>query len=325
MKKKKKQILIIIFLLLILSFLFLISELLISGEKREVYNISIIVRGGNSESWMIMKQGAEQAASEMNVNISFITLSNENNVKDQKDLIEREIISGADAIVISPVDYEEMREPIEEAMKKVPVVLIESTINTKKDIHYISCNNYELGENLAEELMKMGNTRSKIAIMGRNLNSSSIKDRYKGFTDAIKKSKNTYDLLDISGNEEVIYNEAKNIIENNLSDVIVTFDPDVLEIVGKVKRDFMYAKKRNIGIEIYGSGITSKGISFLEENIINSIAVQNDFNIGYLGIKTAVDEIKGNNVKNKTIYSTIINTRTMYSDENQRLLFPFIR
>ena len=133
MKKKRKQKLILL-LLLVLSFLLLLNDTLGSEKDKRIYNISIITRGKNSESLMIMKQGIDQAASEMNADISFITLSEENSVNEQNELINREIKNKADAIIISPVDYEKMAEPIENAMKKVPVILIESTVKSEQCI-----------------------------------------------------------------------------------------------------------------------------------------------------------------------------------------------
>ena len=44
-------------------------------------------------------------------------------------------------------------------------------------------------------------------------------------------------------------------------------------------------------------GSTSKIISFLEDKVINATAMQNEFNIGYLGVKTAVDMINGKNIE----------------------------
>ena len=54
--------------------------------------------------------------------------------------------------------------------------------------------------------------------------------------------------------------------------------------------------------------------------------MQNEFNVGYLSVKSAVLKIEGKK-KNKTvnITSTIINSRNMYFKENQKLLFPIIR
>jgi len=322
MNKKKRKMVIFLVLILIFSFFPLFSDILWVEKNKEIYNISVIIRGKNTESWEIMKQGIDQAALEMNAEIRFITLSEENSVDEQTELINREINNGTDAILISPVDYEKMVESIEIAISKVPVILIESTINSKKNLAYISCNNYEMGVSLAEEVIQNGNTRSKISIIASNLECSSINERYNGFKDTINKTNNTYNLLELYVDEKVAYNKIMSLFEKNTSDVIIAFDAETLEIIGETKKNL---NRTNSDIEVYGIGSTSKIISLLEEKIINSIGVQNEFNIGYLGVKNAVDMLMGKKIGNSVIESTIVTMRNMYSNENQRLLFPFIR
>jgi len=326
-KKKRKQISIILFVLLVLSFLLLLNDMLLSEENKKIYNISIIVRGRNSESLMIMKQGIDQAASEMNANISFVTLSEENSASEQMELMNREIKNKADAIIIAPVDYEKMAEPIENAMNKVPVILIESKVKSEKVLSSISCDNYNLGVSLGKEIIEMGNKRANIAIVKNNLECSSIKDRYDGFMSAIKDTENTITSWEVSGGKQSdYYNQAKKLLEDNDVDVVVTFDPSILETIAEVKKDLSSINKAKTFVEIYGVGSTSKIISFLEDKIISATAIQNEFNIGYLGVETAVNKINGKkNNNNNTISSTVINIRNMYSEENQRLLFPFVR
>ena len=326
MKKRKKQISIILFLLVVLSFLLLLSDTLLSEKDKKIYNISIITRGRTSESLTIMKEGIDQAASEVNANISFITLSEENSVEEQKELITREIKNKADAIIISPVDYEKMAEPIENAMKKVPVILIESTVKSEQVLSNISCDNYKIGVSLAEEMVQMGNTRSNIAIVKNNLECSSVKERYDGFMSVMKNTENSCTFWEISGQKQVTYyNEAKNFIKENDVDAVVTFDAGILELIAEAKKDLSIVNKEKASVEIYGTGSTSKIISFLEDKVINATAMQNEFNIGYLGVKTAVGMINRKHIDNGTISSTVINTQNMYSEDNQRLLFPLIR
>lgn len=326
MKKKRKQISIILFILLVLSFLLLLNDTILSANDKKIYNISIIVRGKNSESLMIMKQGIDQAASEMNVNISFVTLSEENSYLEQTELIQREINNKADAIIIAPVDYEKMIEPIENAMKKVPVILIESTVKSKNVRSSISCDNYNLGVSLGEKMIQMGNINSNIAIVKNNLECSSIKERYDGFMSIMNNTGNNCTFWEIpDGKEVTYYNEAKQLLKYNDVDAVVTFDPKILELVAEAKKDLSSINKEKTSIEIYGTGSTNKIISLLEDNVINATAMQNEFNIGYLGVKTAVSVINRKYVNNEIIYSTVINTKDMYSEENQRLLFPFIR
>lgn len=274
---------------------------------------------------MIMKQGIDQAASEMNADISFVTLSEENKVEEQKTLIEREIKNGADAIMISPVDYEKMIEPIEDSMKKVPIILVESTVKSKYVIPSISCDNYKLGVSLGEEVLENRNVSSKVAIIKNNLECSSVKERYDGFMSVMNNTNNTCTFWELSSEKQgTYYNQARKLLEDNDIDIVVTFDAGILEIIAQAKKDLTIINDKKYA-EIYGAGSTSKIISFLEDKVINATAMQNEFNVGYLGVKTAVYKINGKDIDNSNISSAVINTKNMYSEENQRLLFPFIR
>lgn len=326
MKRKKKQTVVILLLLVVLSFLLLLSDTLANEKGKKIYNISIITTGKNSENLMIMRQGIDQAASEMNVNISFDTLSEENNYVEQSELITREIKNKVDAIIISPVDYEKMAEPIENAMKKIPVILIESTVKSNRMLPSISCDNYELGVSLAEEMIKNGKVDSNIAIVRNNLECSSVKERYEGFMSVMNDTRNNCIFWDITGNKQAqYYTEARKMLDWSDVDAVVTFNSDMLEGVAQAKRDITTFNKGKSFVEIYGVGSTSRIISFLEEKVINATAIQNEFNIGYLAVKTAIYKLDNKNIDNSNISSTVINTKNMYSEENQKLLFPFVR
>ena len=322
---KKKRIIIFLIGILIFSFFLLFSDVFWDKKENEIYDISIIINSETSESWKIVKQGIDQATIEMNINTSFITLSEERSVEEQIALIEREINSGADAILIAPVDYEKMTKSIEDAINKVPIVLIESNINSNKGLNYISCENYELGIKLAEEVTKNKNERSEIVIIKNGLEVSSIRERYEGFTDTIKISGSNYTFIEFSNDDNLEYNKVKKILEEKKVDVVVSFDASTLELVGEAKKDLNKSKDKNIDVEIYGVGSTRTILPLLEDGTINSIGVQNEFNIGYLGIEKALDILNGEKIKKSTIESTIVTSTNMYSKENQRLLFPFIR
>ncbi len=326
MKKRKKLIIIIAFLLLISLFPLLLNDTLWHEKDKKIYNISIITRGKNSESLLIMKQGIDQAASEMNVNTSFVTLSEDNSIDEQSQLIEREIKNNADAIIISPVDFEKMTNPIENAMKRVPVILFESTVDSKHVELSISCDNYNLGVNLGKEVIKNGKMCSNIAIIKNNLDCSSIKERYDGFMSVMENTKNNYIFWELKDEkQQTYYNQGKNLLEDNNVDVVVTFDTGILEGISEAKKDLINTNKEKAAIEVYGAGSTSKIISLLEDKTIKATAIQNEFNVGYLSIKSAVNRIKGESMDNSNISSTVVNRDNMYSEENQRLLFPFIR
>lgn len=305
-------------------FLLLLSNTLFTRKKTDVLNISVIVRGENSESWNIMKEGMEQAASEMKVNLNFLTLSKENSVEEQKKLIDREISGKVDGILISPVDSKAMTEKLEAASGVMPIVMIESAIDTKENLQYISCDNYSLGTSLAEEVIK-NEGKKNIVLVKNNLQISSIYERYTGFIDAIMETDLNLNFWEISKGKSNLSEEIKNLLENSKGKVIVTFDTSILENIGKIKKELQEETGAIYPVSLYGTGTSNKVISYLEEGIVSATAVQNEFNVGYLGIKTVVDSINGKEIEKTTIHSTVVNSENMYSKENQPLLFPLVK
>lgn len=324
MKIRKKPIVIVSFVLLILAFLIIIPQ--INSNKRNYYNISVILRNKNSEGIRVIKDGIEQAASEANINLNYITLIKDNDIENQREVIAKEIEKGIDALVISPADYDKLTSYIEEINKKIPIILFDSNINTKQRINYVSCDNYNLGKRLAEEVIRNGNTKKEVKILKSDLNSSSINEMIEGFYDEITNINKDIEIIELSSEEEVMNFKIEKLLNEKNEKVVVTFEQNILEILGSNKKS-NYDKEKNNKFEneIYGTGSSSLVISLIEEGIIDGIAMQNEFNLGYITLKTLIGEIENKNGNYGIIDSTIINLENMYSKENQKVLFPITR
>ena len=123
MTKRRALAFLLLFCMFALGFLLLAFDAFGKEPPPEIYRISVIVRGRAGDRWESIRQGADQAASEMNVDLSFITLSGENDSAEQISLLQREIDAGADAIVLSASDSAALAAPVEQAAEKAPSVL----------------------------------------------------------------------------------------------------------------------------------------------------------------------------------------------------------
>ena len=184
MKKSKKINLIVLIILLILSFILLFCDLLFR-DKNKTYQISVIASGKSNESFMILKEGAEQAALEMNANIRFLFLSKDNNEEEQIELIKRECDNKVDALLISPIETEDVAEVIEYAKKKIPVIIIQSSMNVKSNINRVMCDEYKLGQDLAKETLNNISKNKSIMIITSNDDSISHYERYNGILNVL--------------------------------------------------------------------------------------------------------------------------------------------
>ncbi|HAH78958.1 MAG TPA: LacI family transcriptional regulator, partial [Ruminococcaceae bacterium] len=58
--------------------------------------------------------------------------------------------------------------------------------------------------------------------------------------------------------------------------------------------------------------------------VISAVGVRNEYNIAYLGIKTAVVGIRRKKGENVQVNFIIADGTNLYSPENERILFPFV-
>ena len=319
MSKQKKRIFVIFIAIAIILFLFILDFLLREDNKEVIYNIAYISDTTKSEDIKVISEGINQAAKDMRVEVKSYILANDNEVESQIDLIKKVVKDKVDAILLNPTDSNRLVETIKEVYKDVPIVLINSEINDFNSIPIISCDNEEVGKKIADEIIRNGNTRNNIGIIVTNKNKSNLQDMYRGFLSEISYSKNNCKELNIGENINTYSQQINNFIKLENIDVLVTFERDILEELAQMK------KEKKLEIELYGMGRTNKILSYLEEDIINSIAVQNEFNLGYLGVKIAVDKLNNKDTSSKTIDFSVINKSNMYWDDNQKILFPFIK
>ena len=319
----QRKILVFVLLLSAFAISFAILTFDVLGEEKvpEVYDVSLIVRGKTGEQWESIKQGADQAASEMNVDLSFITLSEENNLPEQISLIQREYDSGVDAIVLAAADSNGLVSTVEQVSENIPVVCIESTVNSAAVKSYISADNYAMGVQLGQEIVRSGNARKRLAVVESSAQCSNVQQRRAGLMSVLGEIGGeviSWTLPDESS--EAARTLAQELRPKSV-DVVVTLDVTALEAAAQAAID-----EQADYLTRFGSGSTGKVASYIEQDIVNATIVQNDFGIGYLGVKAAVDSLKKRPVAPATVVEhRMINWKNMYDPENQRLLFPFIR
>ncbi|MBW7573056.1 substrate-binding domain-containing protein [Caproiciproducens faecalis] len=324
MTRNKVKAFILILFVFAGSFLILNRDRFLEKKNSDPYEISVIWRSKSTESSTTIKQGIDQAARDFNAEVSFITLSGENNAGEQISLLQREIKNGADAIVIAPVNSTDLKEPIQKAQKGIPVVAMQSTVTTIKDLPSISCDNEKLGSALAETILENSKSHGHIAILRNSMDCSNIQQRYLGVLKTLKTAKDEIEYWEIPNDSQEAYDTVKGMLQTSQADTLVALDATTLEAAAKAEKDLL--KTGSAQVKIYGIGRTNTVVSLLEEQIINSIGVENEYNLGYLSIRTAVEKInKAQTTGQSNINFAIVNHENMYNSDNQRLLFPFVR
>ncbi len=310
----------------LLGILILICLLRIAGPPRNrkdiSYNISVIVRGNMDRSWSNLKRGAEDAADDLNVNVRFVASLEGNTAEEQLELLDKEL-EASDAILISPVNRILMKEPLLTlSRKKPPILLFESGISGENDIPLLCCNNEQMGRDMADAMINHGNIKANIIIFSGNGICSSVTERQKGFLAVMEETQNQCAIVSAGSFQP---EALARILEEEQPDAVIALDDRILENLTKAGRMYRQTHTKS-KLQIYGIGCSSEILRSLENQEIVSIAAQDDYAIGYLGVQEAVAAVQGKPVKgNEEIRYIITNSNHMYDDMDERLLFPFVR
>ena len=80
--------------------------------------IAVIVKSVNSDFFVNMQKGVESAATEYNVTVTFEGPENEEDYVTQNLMIDAAVKNGADAILLSAINYEKSAEAVNSAARK---------------------------------------------------------------------------------------------------------------------------------------------------------------------------------------------------------------
>lgn len=314
--------------IVLLTFFFIactkVGDLNNSPKKK----VALILKMSYGYHWGTIKLGADAAAREFNVDIDYTAPDDEEDIDGQIKLVEKALDNKdrkADALILAASDYNALVGVTEKAYNKgIPVIIIDSEVNTQKISSYIATNNLEAGEKAGNALVDVAGPDCNIAIMSFVKGTRNAEEREEGLRRAISSYPNIKVVAKeyCLSNTKLAYTLTNKIIsENEGINAIIALN----SISAEGAAEAILEKGLQGKIKIIAFDSTSQEIDYLEKGVIQATIIQNPFSMGYLGVKNAVDAMNGKKVE-KRIYteSNVINKDNMYLPENQKRLFPFI-
>ena len=162
----------------------------VSKPKSEK-KIYVILKNYHGDYWKTVIEGIERAAKEIDAGVYLGGIDNETDIDGQISLMEKAVKEGADGILLAPANSNSLADSCEKVRKKkIPVVLIDSSINsTEFDVCYMT-DNIDAGEMAAKEMLTMlhdtGNSPQESLEVGILLSSDASQamvNRVSGFLD----------------------------------------------------------------------------------------------------------------------------------------------
>ncbi len=299
------------------------SALIMSGMIEEPVNICVVLEDSSSGRWSSFIAGLEQAAKDRGVKLTLVPTTKTQTLSQQYALIKDAMSDGADGVILQASSSRGTENMITDISSKVALVLVDTDVDTDVDVEgksaVIEANNIEIGRALANEIrINLGNDLSgySIGIVAGNQRQKSMKLRYEGFLENIESSgANIVWNANYTGNAG---DRIDSMQEENRADVLVALDNSGLEALCE------HALRKEEKPYIFGEGTSIKNVSYLDDGLISSMVVPNEYYMGYQSV-VAISKRLDNRLtpmENEIISYRIINRESLFDEENQRLLFP---
>jgi ribose transport system substrate-binding protein len=318
-----------LFLLLILCLAISCTKSPSNGKKK--FTIAVIPKGTTHEFWKSIHAGSNKAASELTaqgteVEVIWKGPIREDDREQQIQVVEGFAAQGISGIVLAPLDNRALVRPVSEAGRAgVPTVIIDSGLESNDFVSFVATDNRKGGTLAADRMGQLLNGKGKVLVLRYAEGSASTTEREEGFISEIKQKFPEIELVSTNQYAGATRDTAKRAAENLLNtyadQVQGIFTPNESSTAG------MLLALQDIGkagkVSFVGFDSSQTFIDAINANQLHGIVVQNPFNMGYLGVRTMVDNLLGKPVSKQIDTGVMLVTKeNLSSPEVQTLLHP---
>jgi ribose transport system substrate-binding protein len=303
----------------------LILALSLSGcyQQTSGFKIELIVKGTSTEFWQSVYDGAKSAAMIYEVEVTSLGPAEEKDYAAQVDILRQAVVRKPDAVILAAADYNMMADPVEEVVSAgIPIIVVDSMVNSDRWISFVSTDNKRAGESLGEELLKRVEKPGKVGVVSFVRAAFPSADREEGFLSSMK---NVEDLNLL----ETVYCDSNFDIAQQLTENMVQENPDLVAIAGLNAQAATGAaraldKLNRPDILLVGIDCTVEEAAFMEKDILDVAILQNPYLMGYYSLEATAKYLSSGRIeKNIWIDTRVIDKENMFLEENQQLIFPF--
>ncbi len=317
--------------LLFASAIVSVSAISAPSFAAEAPTIPIIVKDTTSFYWQIVLAGARKAGKDLGVNVPELGAQSESDINGQISILENAGAGKPAAIVISPTEFKALGKPIDEAAKKVPIIGIDSSADSKAFSSFLTTDNVQGGriaaDGLAEAITaKYGKAEGDVALITSLPGVGSLDARAKGFKEELAAK---YPGLKLVA-DKVADGQATTGL--NIMTDLITANPNLRGvfasnlIMAQGAGQAIAENKKADTIKVIGFDSDDKLVKFLTDGTIYALVVQDPYRMGYDGVKTALAVSKGEKVEAFVdTGANLITKANMMGEKQQALLNPKVK
>ena len=277
------------------------------AAAEEIY-IPLVSKGFQHQFWQAVKSGAEQAADEFDVTITFEGPDNETMVDRQIDMLAAALANNPKAIGFAALDSQAAIPLLKQANDKgIPIIAFDSGVDSDIPLSTATTDNLAAAGLAADKMAEKIGGKGKVAVVAHDQTSRTGIDRRDGFVNRIAEKYPDIEVVTVQ------YGQGDHLKSTEVTKAILTANPDLNGIFGTnegsaigVVNGVQELGTEGLVIIGYDSGKAQKDA--IKSGLMAGAITQNPVGIGYETVKAAVSALNGEEVP------TLIDTGFYYYD-----------
>ncbi len=263
----------------------------LAASAQEIY-IPLVSKGFQHQFWQAVKLGAENAAKDLKVKVTFEGPETEAMVDKQIDMLSAALAKNPKALGFAALDSKAAIPLLKKAQAaKIPVVAFDSGVDSDIPVTTATTDNIAAAALAADKMAELIGKAGDVAVVVHDQTSRTGIDRRDGFVNRIKAAYPNIKVVSVQygGGDHLKSTEiAKSILQANpnLKGMFGANEGSAIGVVNGAKE-----AKRKIVIIGYDSGKQQKDA--IKSGEMAGAITQNPVGIGYKTVEAAVKALKG--------------------------------
>lgn len=263
------------------------------GAAQDKLYIPLISKGFQHQFWQAVKAGADKAAAELGVEVTFEGPDTEAQVDRQIDMLAAALAKKPAAIGFAALDSQAAIPLLKQAQEAgIPVIAFDSGVDSDIPVATAATDNLAAAALAADKMAEMIGGSGKVALVVHDQTSRTGIDRRDGFVNRMKEAHPEVEIVDIQygAGDQLQSTEIAKAILTAHSDLKGMFGANEGSAIGVVNAKKELGKTDLVVIG-YDSGAAQKA-AIMDGTMAGAIT-QNPVGIGYETVKAAVAAAKG--------------------------------
>jgi ribose transport system substrate-binding protein len=261
-------------------------------QRQQKKIIGVVPQGQSHVFWQSIHAGAVAAARESNVEVAWNGPPQEGDSAAEIQIVDAMINRRLDAICVAPADKNALVGVVERAgREKIPVIIFDTGVETESYVSRVATDNYGAGQMAARRMAGLLDGKGKVVMVAAMPGVASSMAREQGFEDVMRKEFPEIAILDKR------YGMADFAKSLQVAENMLTAHPDVGGIFASNESSTVGAaqalKGRPRKIKMVGFDWSPTLGADLRSGLIDSLMIQDPFQIGYQSVRAAVLKLSG--------------------------------